>query len=120
MIDYHRKKGSDAQPFRYTVENYSDGTVPNLTGASVAFVATMFGQSTPKMNGAGTITGTGAAGDPWIFAYAPSSGDVDTVGYYNCEWLITYANGKKERWPCANEDTGVPEYLVLVIVQSLS
>lgn len=90
MYTYERKVGNTYQPFRL-VPVYSDGTTPDLTGATVRFVMTPRGSLTAKVDAAATIV-SGA------FQYAPTSGDVDTAGLYDVVWRVTRA-GKPETWP---------------------
>ncbi len=101
---YTRKRHDDAQPFRFQAE-YSDGTVPNFVGATLRFLMTKKGSSTPKVAAAAVITGT-------IFSYAPLPADVDTSGTYKVEWEVTYPGGKLETWPGSG-------WLTLTIVDDL-
>lgn len=116
--DYKRKRNDDAQPFKFTPQ-YSDGTTPNLSGASVKFImraSAAASGSTPKVNAAGTIVNNER------FEYAPVPADVDTAGLYYAEWQVTYANAKKETWPLEGTDPKAPSppYLLVYFYEDLA
>ena len=67
----------------------------NVTAATVKFIMTVVGGSTPKTAAAGAIVD----GPTGIVSYTPTGTDTDTAGIYNAEWEITYSGGSKQTFP---------------------
>jgi hypothetical protein len=74
----------------------------DLTGASVAFHMNVAKGGTPKVNAAASIVGDPTLG---VVEYAWIAIDTDSPGTYNCEWEVTFANGKILSCPNDSYDT---------------
>ena len=72
------------------------GTVVDLTGASVKFMAWFPGDTAVKINAAATIVGAATNG---TVKYTPSATDTNTVGDLMVEWQVTFAGGAIETFP---------------------
>jgi hypothetical protein len=71
------------------------GTVVNLTGASVKFMAWFPGDATVKINAAATITDAANG----RVSYTPNSTDTNTIGDMMAEWQVTFSGGAVETFP---------------------
>lgn len=72
-----------------------DGTNPNLTGATVAFVIVDSAHANASFGGAAAIT------DPInaIVTYTWQAGDTANAGSFIYRWVVTFPGGKKETYP---------------------
>jgi len=105
-MDFYIKKDSELPVIESTLSD-SDGAI-DLSGASVDF------RYRPAFSGTGFITNaaTVSSATSGIVQYAWGSGDVDTLGVYNSEWVITFASSKIMTLPA-------DRYLKFEIVPSL-
>ncbi len=76
-----------------------DGTTPNLTGASVAFVIIDQAHAGAQFGGAATIVDPVAA----TVQYTWQASDTTAAGTYVYRWVVTFPGGKQETYP--NGDT---------------
>lgn len=83
MADLHIKRGDRLPKIRRTLKR-EDGTVVNLTGASVVFRMRPRGGAL-KVNAAATVVD--AAGG--VAEYAWAVNDTDTEGLFEAEWAVT-------------------------------
>ena len=67
----------------------------SLATATVKFIMTLKGETTPKVDAAALVIDgpTGSVRYDWV------AGDTDEEGIYDAEWEITYANGRKQTLP---------------------
>lgn len=68
-------------------------TLLDPPGATAKFIARLPKATEPKINKTAVITGA------WSVRFDPAPEDVDTIGAYDCEVEITFANGKKLSLP---------------------
>lgn len=68
-------------------------TLLDPPGASAKFIMRLPKETAPKVNKPAVITG------PWSVRFDPIAADVDTIGAYDCEVEVTFANGKKITLP---------------------
>lgn len=92
--DFYIKQG-DLLPYIEVILKNADGTIVNLTGATVMFRMAKRG-STPKVNAAATIVGSASDGR---VQYQWTSADTDTIGEFRAEWVVTFGNGKTQTHP---------------------
>jgi len=99
MTVYEMKR-NDTRPKPDAILKFSDGTIPNLTGATVKFIARHQGSTTVKIDAAATITDipTGAV------EYTILEADVDVAGNFDVEWEVTFADSSKQSWPTRGYD----------------
>lgn len=86
-----------------------DGTVIDVTGATVRFHMRLLGADTRKIDAAGEVV-DGPAGH---IRYRLQAGDTDTPGTYLCEYEVTYGDGRQESFPNS------PAKLVLIIAPAV-
>lgn len=86
--DFQIKRFDLLPPIESTLK-YADGSVINLTGATVKFIMTTQ-QFVSVVNAAATVV-TPLAG---AVSYDWAAGDTDDVGDFRAEWEITFGNGK--------------------------
>lgn len=94
MPDFTVKQGDTLPVFSDTL-SYSDGTNPNLTGASVQFIMRSMVNKTVTTNAAATIVSPTAG----TVSYTPTATDTATAGQYEGVWLVTFAGGAQQSWP---------------------
>ena len=88
-------KQNDTSPFMTaSLKDASDSAV-DIQGATVRFHMRAVGETTVKVDDAAVITD----GENGGVKYEWSSGDTDTVGQYQAEFEVTYANNKVETFP---------------------
>jgi hypothetical protein len=92
--DFVVKQHDTAPAFTATILNAA-GTVVDLTGASVKFVARALTAVAPTINATATIV-SAAAG---TVSYTPTATDTATAGMYMVEWHITAAGGVLSTFP---------------------
>lgn len=90
-MDFTIKK-SDRLPALVDTLREPNGSVADLTGATVRFI--MRGPTTKSGNG--SIVGAATLGQA---RYDWASGDTDTPGLYIGEWEVTYSGSRKETYP---------------------
>lgn len=73
----------------------SDGTNPDLTGASVQFVIIDQARAGAQFGGAGSVVSPTAA----TVQYTWQSSDTTAAGTYIYRWVVTFASGKQETYP---------------------
>lgn len=95
MADFVIKRGDTRRAIEATLFN-PDGTKVNLTGATVKFVMRSRGaDKTVKVN-SDAIVADAPNGVVW---YVWANADVDTIGTYDAEFRVTFADGKSDTWP---------------------
>lgn len=92
--DFAAKQG-DTQPVWNDTLTYSDGSVANLTGASVMFVMRSMTSSTVTTNAAATIVSPTAG----TVSYTPTATDTANFGNYQGAWVVTFSGGAIQTWP---------------------
>lgn len=101
MADWELVQGDTAIVCSDTL-TYSDGTSPNLNGATVKFVMRARGQNAPTTNVAATITN---ATSPATVSYTLTATDTATAGLYAQKWVVTFASGAVENFPTLGYNT---------------
>lgn len=93
-------KQNDTRPRPDALLRFSDGTIPNLTGATVKFIAREVTSAEAKIDAAATITDvpTGAV------EYTLLAADTDLTGTYYCEWEVTFADSSVQTFPTRGFD----------------
>jgi hypothetical protein len=106
--DWVIKQGDSLPVFTDTL-TLSDGSIPNLAGATLSFVARN-AAAVPL-----TLTGTATITDPTTGAveYAPTATDTATPGTYRASWVVTFADTSQMTFPTVG-------YLALEIEPSLT
>lgn len=90
----YMKEGDTSPALQVTLKD-SAGSAVDVTGATVRFHMRPAGSTTTKVDAAATIV-TAASG---IVKYSWASGDTDTLGVFQGEFEVTYANSAIERFP---------------------
>ncbi len=104
---------NDLQPYYSVAVKNADGTVVNLTGASIVCTMKQAGGSGPKINRQNTgIAITDAVNGQ--FEYRWQAGETDTPGVYQIEFEVTPQTGGKFTMP--NPEQGLAQ---VEIVDSL-
>lgn len=101
------KQNDRREPIDRTLRG-SDGAVVNLSGASVKFLMRPQGGGALKVNAAATIVDA-ALGK---VRYSWAAGDTDTVGAFDAEFEVTFADGTVQTFPNGR-------YLSVVVVEDL-
>jgi hypothetical protein len=99
--------GDTARPIECTLA-YGDGTVPDLTGATVRFRMTPAGSTTPDVDALATVVD----GPTAHVRYGWSAPDVDARGTFRAAWQVTFLDGKQATFP-----TGRSEYHTFVVIE---
>lgn len=87
------KKGDTSPALRATLR-YDDCTIINLTNATAIFRMRQAGTTSVLINAAAVIVSVAG-----IVEYRWSAPNTATVGAYDGEFVVTYANGKVETFP---------------------
>jgi hypothetical protein len=88
-------KQNDTKPIISATLINGDGSVANLTGASVAFKMRKFGETASTVDSAATIA-SAANGE---VTYSWIASNTTTVGSYEGEFQVTYADGGIQTFP---------------------
>lgn len=88
-------KQNDTSPAMLATLQDANGNAINLTGASVRFHMRSIGGGNPVVDAAATVV-TAASG---IVRYNWVAADTDTVGTYQAEFEVTYADASIETFP---------------------
>lgn len=107
--DYFLKKGDLEPAFTRTLESV-DGEAVDLTGATVVFLMTKRGESSPTIEAEAEIEDPETAGE---VTYVWAEGDTDAPGDYDAEFQVTFADGRPQTFPNA-------DYLHVRIMRDLS
>lgn len=76
--------------------SFSDGTTPNLTGATVKFQMRSLASTTPlSLTGTTTVTDNLAG----KVQFAPTAADTATPGEFMANWLVTFGDGSQMTFP---------------------
>ena len=89
-------KQNDTTPAIKATLKDGDGTVINLTDASVRFHMRKVGGETSVVDSAATVVSPATSG---IVQYSWIGADTVNTGLYSAEFEITYGNGKIETFP---------------------
>lgn len=95
MPDFSLKSG-DTSPALTITCTYSDGTVQDLTGATITFAMRYPNGLLKVADAAGIGVGTLTNG---VAQYVWATGDTDTPGIFQGEFHVTLASGKKVSFP---------------------
>lgn len=100
-VDFVIKAGARAPHLAALLED-SNGVV-DLTGASVGFRMRRLSDGSEKVNAGAQIVAESSAelssADAPNVVYEWGDSDTDTPGIYEAEWVVTYEDGSKERFP---------------------
>ena len=89
-------KQNDTNPALKATLKDGDGTVINLTDASVRFHMRKIDSTTSVVDAAASVVSPATSG---IVQYAWSGSDTASAGMYSAEFEITYGDGKIETFP---------------------
>ena len=89
-------KQNDTTPALKATLKDGDGTVINLTDATVKFHMRKVGASTSVVDAAAAVVSPATSG---IVQYSWSGSDTTNTGLYSAEFEITYGDGKIETFP---------------------
>lgn len=95
MATIFRIKRNDTSPPITAELLDAAGAVVNLTGATVKFIMSPKGSSTPKVNAAAVVTNP--TGGTVSYTWQPA--DTDTHGTFVAEWECVFADGSKQTFP---------------------
>jgi hypothetical protein len=95
-------KQGDTLPVLTDTLTYSDGSSPNLAGATVNLVVRQLTAATPVVNAAATVTN---ATSPATLQFAFTSGQTAVAGMYVGTWVVTFAGGQVQTFPTVGELT---------------
>lgn len=96
----HEIKRNDTRPYWPVTLTFDDGTVPNLSGGSVRFIARRRSDKQVKIDVAATITNGPAAEVEW----RPLATETDEAGHFDVEWEATLADGTVQTFPTRRYD----------------
>ena len=88
-------KQNDTSPAMQATLQDADGNAVDLTGATVRFHMRAIGGTTVVVDAAATVV-TAASG---IVKYEWDAADTDTIGSYQAEFEVTYADSSVETFP---------------------
>ena len=94
-MTFHIKQNDTSPSIRATLKD-GDGTVINLTDASVRFHMRTVGGTSTKTDSAASIVSPATSG---IVQYDWVAADTDTVGSYQAEFEVTYGDNSIETFP---------------------
>ena len=93
---FYIKQNDTAPSIQATLKD-ADGIAVSLAGATVSFKMRKQGSATAKVNAAATIVNSAEG----IVKYNWIAADTNTVGTYQAEFQVTYANATVETFPNA-------------------
>ena len=97
----YEAKQNDTRPRPDATLRYSDGSIPDLTGASVKFLAReMGGDGVPLIDASATITDVPTA----AVEYVLTADDTAEAGSFYAEWEVTFADGTVQTFPTRGFD----------------
>ena len=99
MTVYEMKR-NDTRPKPDAILKFNDGSLAQLTGASVRFIARHQGTDIVKIDGVATITDIPTA----AVEYDITADDSDTAGNFDVEWEVTFADATEQTWPTRGSD----------------
>lgn len=88
-------KQNDTSPAMLATLQDANGAAVNILGATIRFHMRAIGSTQTKVNSAATIVNA-ATGE---VRYNWSASDTNTVGAFQAEFQVTYADGKIETFP---------------------
>lgn len=109
MTDTAYLKQNDTSPTLDAILTDANGTVVDVTDATVRFHMLKIGATTLKIDAAASVI-DGAAGH---VRYALQNGDTDTPGTYKAEYQVTFPDGSIETFK------NTPDQLRVVITPEL-
>ena len=89
MADEFVAKRNDTRQYLERLLKNADGTAINLSGATVVFNMRLRGATTLKIDGGAVTIVVAATGS---VKYEWADGDLDTAGYYEGEFEVTFAD----------------------------
>lgn len=89
MADPFVAKRNDTRQYLLRTLTNADGTAIDLTNATVIFNMRIRNSSTLKIDGAAAVIVTAASG---IVRYEWDTGDLDTAGFYEGEFEVTFGD----------------------------
>lgn len=102
MADWQIKQGDAGSIIFGDTLTYSDGTSPNLNGATVQFVMRARSQNAPTTEATATITNNQS---PATVQYTPTATDTATAGLFTAYWIVTFSGGQIQRFPTTGYNT---------------
>lgn len=93
-------QGAVDTPYQVTLHN-GDGSVADLTDATIVFQMQQIGSPAFKVDSAAIIVGPPANGQVSYSWLAP---DVDTVGMYAAKWIVTFTDAPVRTYPSEDVD----------------
>ena len=101
----------DSGPTVTDTLTFSDGSIPNLTGATLQFQLRSLTQPAPLTTGS-TLTGTATITNLQTggVQYTPTVADTSNpAGAYQAKWIVTYQSGQTQTFPTVGYLWGVIE-----------
>jgi len=95
MADFTIRQNDTAPIFTYSLVK-PDGTVPNLTGATIQFEMREQIVGNRFVSGSAAIVGSPTLGQ---VSYTWQPTDTNQAGNYNALFLVTFADGTEESFP---------------------
>jgi hypothetical protein len=108
-VDFKIKQG-DTSPVLTDTFTYTDGSSPNLAGATVKFVMRALTATSTAVNAAATITSNT---NPATVSYTFTAQDTAVAGQYVASWLVTFSGGATMTFPTEG-------YLELLVEENLT
>lgn len=103
-------KQNDTKPAMRATLKDGDGTVINLTDATVRFHMRVIGATSNTVDAAATVVSPATSG---VVQYSWDAADTATIGTYQAEFEVTYGDLSVETFP----NTG---YIVVEIVDDIA
>lgn len=96
----HEIKRNDTRPYWPITLTFEDGSVPDLSGGTVRFLAREAGNGQVKVDDTAVITDGPNGQAEW----RPSAGDTDQAGSFDVEWEVTFSDGTVQTFPTRGYD----------------
>lgn len=96
----HEIKRNDTRPYWPVTLNYEDGTVADLTGATIRFLATDVSTNLLTIDTDAVVTDATAGKCEW----QPTADQTAIAGAYAVEWEVTFADTTTQTWPTRDYD----------------